>query len=101
MRPRYFSIIVASLIWFVSPSTELRAELKLPSFFSNQMVLQRDKPVSIWGWADANTQVDVAFKGNAVSTKANGDGRWQVTLPAMKASDQGRKHGHRKWKGQN
>jgi sialate O-acetylesterase len=91
MRPHYFSIIVASLLWFVSPSTELRAELKLPSFFSNQMVLQRDKPVSIWGWADANTQVDVAFRGNAVSTKANGVGRWQVTLPAMKASEQGRK----------
>ena len=89
MRPRHLSIIAASLIWFILPSTELLAELKLPSFFNHQMVLQRNKPVSIWGWADANTQVDVAFKGNAVSTKANGDGRWQVTLPAMKASDQG------------
>lgn len=89
MRPRHFPIIAASLIWLILPSTELLAELKLPSFFSNQMVLQREKPVSIWGWADANSQVDVAFNGNAVSARTNADGTWQVTLPAMKASDQG------------
>ena len=89
MRPRHLSIITVCLIWFISPSTELLAELKLPSFFSNQMVLQRDKPVSIWGWADANTQVDVAFNGNTVSTKSNDDGSWRLALPAMKANGQG------------
>ena len=89
MRPHHFLTIIATLIWFTLPSAELLAELKLPSFFSNQMVLQRDKPVSIWGWADANTQVDVAFNGNTVSTKSTDEGNWKITLPAMKASRQG------------
>ncbi|MCP4097120.1 MAG: 9-O-acetylesterase, partial [Planctomycetaceae bacterium] len=89
MRPRHLSIITVCFIWFISPSTELLAELKLPSFFSNQMVLQRDKPVSIWGWADANTQVDVAFNGNSVSTNSSDDGNWRLTLPAMQANEQG------------
>ncbi len=49
MRPHHFLTIIATLIWFTLPSAELLAELKLPSFFSNQMVLQRDKPVSYLG----------------------------------------------------
>lgn len=28
----------------------LRAEIKLPRFFSDNMVLQRDKPIKVWGW---------------------------------------------------
>lgn len=89
MRPHHFFTIIATLIWFTLPSTQLLADLKLPSFFSNQMVLQRGKPVSIWGWADANTQVDIAFNGNTVSTKSTDEGNWKITLPAMKASRKG------------
>ena len=89
MRLHQLSVITACLICFLSPNTELLAELKLPSFFSNQMVLQRNKPVSIWGWAEANTQVDVVFHGNTVSTKSNENGDWRITLPAMKANGRG------------
>jgi len=39
------------------------AELQLAPVFSDHMVLQRDKPVKVWGWADAGATVTVVFAG--------------------------------------
>jgi sialate O-acetylesterase len=63
-----------------------RAEVKLPSVVGDHMVLQRDKPLPIWGWADPSEEVTVEFGGSKVSTKADNKGNWKVTLPAMKAN---------------
>ena len=65
------------------------SKLKLPSFFSNNMVLQRDKPISIWGWAKANTKVDVVFLGNTSTATSDPAGKWKVKLPALAAHDKG------------
>ncbi len=63
------------------------APLKLHSIFASHMVLQRNKPIVIWGWADAGDQIVVNF-GNeqAKSTAAGNKGRWEVTFPAREAS---------------
>ena len=37
------------------------AQLRLPAFFGDHMVLQRDVPVKVWGEADANARIDVEF----------------------------------------
>jgi len=50
------------------------------------MVLQRDKPMTIWGWADSDEKVTVSFAGQTVATTAGGDRSWQVTLEAMPAN---------------
>jgi sialate O-acetylesterase len=63
-----------------------RAEIKLPSVLGDHMVLQRDKPLPIWGWADPSEEVTVEFGSSKVSTKADDKGNWKVTLPAMKAN---------------
>ena len=60
--------------------------LNLPRIFSDNMVLQRDLPVKVWGWADAGQQVEVAFAGQKKTAQADPAGRWMVTLEAMKAS---------------
>lgn len=62
------------------------ATVRLPRFVADHMVLQRDAPVPLWGWADAGETVMVTFKGQQYPAKpAPGTGRWQVSLPAQKA----------------
>jgi sialate O-acetylesterase len=62
------------------------ADLKLPSIFSNHMVLQCAKAVPVWGWAEAGEQIVVEFAGQTQSTTANADGKWMVKLDALEAS---------------
>ena len=63
----------------------LNAKIILPRIFSNNMVLQRDIPVTIWGWADAGEKITVAFKGNTYINQADSSGNWQITLPETSA----------------
>jgi sialate O-acetylesterase len=62
------------------------AELRLPAIFGDNMVLQRDKPVSIWGWSDQDVEVTVKFAGQTNSTRSDASGRWFVKLRKLKAS---------------
>jgi len=66
------------------------AELKLPSIFSDHMVLQSGKAVPVWGWADAGERVAVEFAGQSKSTTANADGKWTVKLDPLAASGESR-----------
>jgi sialate O-acetylesterase len=61
------------------------AEVRMPQIFSDHMVLQREMPVRVWGWADAGEQVQVTFAGQQVKTVTGADGRWQITLKKMRA----------------
>lgn len=60
------------------------AEVRLSKAFSSNMVLQRNKPIIIWGWADAKESVTVSFEKSTIKTKPDGKGQWRITLPAMK-----------------
>ncbi len=62
------------------------ADLRVGSPFSDHMVLQREKPVAVWGWADAGEEVTVSFAGSAKAVSAGADGRWLVHLAPLKAS---------------
>ncbi|MGE4488368.1 MAG: sialate O-acetylesterase [Kiritimatiellales bacterium] len=64
------------------------AQLTLPTVFTDHMVLQREKPVPIWGTTDPNTAVTVEFAGQKKSTTAATDGKWRVDLEPMKASSE-------------
>jgi len=59
------------------------ANVHLPKLFTNNMVLQRDKPVRIWGWAGAGENITVVFNGQSLKTKAGKDSNWQVVLSPM------------------
>lgn len=61
------------------------AKVRLPRLVSDGMVLQRDVPLKVWGWADAGEQVQVAFRGVELQTTTDGEGRWMVELPAQEA----------------
>jgi sialate O-acetylesterase len=62
------------------------AGLKMPAIFGDHAVLQRDKPVPVWGCADPDAKVTVAFAGQEKSATADKDGKWRVTLDPLAAS---------------
>lgn len=63
-----------------------QAALTTGPLFTDNMVLQRDKPVVVWGTADAGESVTVEFAGQQQTARTNGAGEWQVTLDPMRAS---------------
>lgn len=65
------------------------AAVELPSIFTDNMVLQRDRAVPVWGTGRAGEAVSVQFAGQTVSTTAGKDGRWQVKLAPLAASSDG------------
>lgn len=62
------------------------AELTVSKLFGDGMVLQRDKPVNVWGWAEPGEKVALSFAGQNVEAKADDGGKWVATLKPMKAS---------------
>jgi len=60
--------------------------LCVSNVFQTNMVLQRNKPVTIWGWADSGETVTVSFAGQTAETAAKADRSWKVTLEAMAAN---------------
>ena len=63
----------------------VNAEIKLPRLISNRMVLQRESPVKVWGWASPREVIVVKLQGQSYKTKADKKGNWQIELPAQEA----------------
>jgi len=83
IRSRGLMLVVAVCLGFVA---QTQAEVKVPSIFSNHMVLQRDKPIAVWGWDAAGTEVTVTLGETKATAKADDKGNWKVSLPAQKAN---------------
>lgn len=66
-----------------------RAEVKLPAVFGSHMVLQRDLPVPVWGWAAPGEAVKVTFRDQTQSATAGDDGKWSVKLTALSVGEPG------------
>ncbi len=60
------------------------------NLFQSNMVVQRDKPIRLWGWAAPGEKVTVSFGGKTQSSTAAADRSWKVELPAMPASSEPR-----------
>lgn len=61
------------------------AEVRLPRIFSSHMVLQRGKPLVIWGWSAANEAITVSLGDESHRVTANDRGEWKVTLAARQS----------------
>lgn len=59
--------------------------LCVSNVFQSGMVLQRDKPVAVWGWADPGETVEVSFGGRSASAVAADDRSWKAVLEPMPA----------------
>jgi sialate O-acetylesterase len=67
-------------------SPTLTAAVTLPSVLNSHMVLQRDQPVPLWGWATPGEKVSVSFAGQTKDVTADAEGTWKVSLDAMPAN---------------
>jgi len=78
--------VLCLLSTFTLPSIAAE-QLKVHGIFRSNMVLQRDKPITIWGWAPGGSDVTVKFGQKTQKGKAAGDkGRWEVTFEAQAAN---------------
>ncbi len=64
--------------------------LSLPRIYSDNMVIQRDKPFVVKGLANAGDEISVSLDKQKIKTEAGDDGRWEVTFDALKVD--GKKH---------
>jgi sialate O-acetylesterase len=83
LRPATCFRIATCCALFISVAAFAPAAVKLPAVIGSNMVLQRDQPLPIWGWADKGEEVTVTIAGQEVSAKAGDDGRWKVTLAKL------------------
>jgi sialate O-acetylesterase len=72
-------------IWFLGFTMVLHAQIQLPHFFADHMVLQREMPIPIWGTAPALSKVTVKFNKQKISTTTDANGIWMVKMKAEKA----------------
>ncbi len=82
MMKRTFTHLVIMLAFLALNSLPVKAEVKLPSIFSDNMVLQQQTNAAIWGTASANSTVTVKTSWNkrSYSTRAGADGRWKLNV---------------------
>lgn len=84
-------IRLLAFLWSLALATSLSAaDLKLAALFSDHMVLQREKAVPVWGWADPGEKVTVTFGGQTKTATADSSGKWLVRLDPMPASAESR-----------
>jgi sialate O-acetylesterase len=87
MKKQLYRITLASLFIVVLCSVAM-SQLRLPFIIGSNMVLQRDKPVPVWGYGVAGEQVTVQFKGQHKTALADASGKWQLFLDPLPASAQ-------------
>jgi sialate O-acetylesterase len=78
-------ILILVLSMFSVITFSAKAQIRLPKFFSDNMVLQRNVNIPVWGWASANEKIAVQFNKQTKTTKADKTGKWTVRLDAENA----------------
>jgi len=77
-------LLFASAAFAALPAT---ADVRLPKIFTDNMMLQRDQPVRVWGWADAGEAVSVTLAEKSATAKTGEAGLWTVEMPALKTGE--------------
>ncbi|MEQ9410082.1 MAG: sialate O-acetylesterase [Fuerstiella sp.] len=81
----WFSLL--SIACLLTPGSA-SADVRLPGFYTDHMVLQQQMPIRLRGWADAGEAVTVTLADHSAKAVTGEDGTWQVELPAMQAGYQ-------------
>ncbi len=77
------AVILAKTVY--STITGDYSGLQMPNVFANDMVLQRNKPISFFGTANANEEVIIIFNHQIKKTKTDADGQWKIIFNALPA----------------
>ena len=60
-------------------------EVKMPKIFNNHMVLQRNRPITLWGWGTPLELISIQFGTKINQVKVDENGEWILDLPPMSA----------------
>ena len=90
LRIAILTIMITPLLLGATAGQRLQAAEPQPTFrmaniFTDHMVLQRDQPLPIWGWAAPGRAVTVEVGPHSARTRANAEGRWRLTLPPLES----------------
>lgn len=82
-RIKAFLLLCAAIL----PASVLNAKVTLPPFFSDNMVLQQQSQVALWGWADEGKRVTVkpSWTNDSYTAKVSRKGRWEMRIPTPQA----------------
>jgi sialate O-acetylesterase len=87
MSPIYMKLFIKLPVFLclLLFSASVYSQLRVPGYFSDHMVLQREQQVNIWGWTAIGAAVTLTFNDKNYKAAAKADGTWSVNLPATKA----------------
>lgn len=76
-----------SLAAFLTFGLMAEAEVKMPAFFGDNMVMQQNTDANMWGTAKASSTVTVTpgWTSEVYKTKAGKDGKWKISIPTPAA----------------
>ena len=83
MSVGYGRFVAVAGLAFLFATLSAEAEIQMPTVFGDSMVIQRDHPIHVWGWADVGGPVTVTIDDHSATVEVDPDGRFDVTLPAM------------------
>ena len=76
----FFNRLTLVTVWLLG-LLPCAASVRLPAILGDQMVLQRDIDLNIWGWAAKGEKITLRFRGAYYYTEAGRDGKWSVHIP--------------------
>jgi sialate O-acetylesterase len=77
--------LIGFLTMFVSSAVFAQNDIQLPYFFGDNMVLQCQKPIKIWGTAVSRKAFEIQFRGERKKVKPNALGRWEAVFKPAEA----------------
>lgn len=77
---KYASILASAILCI-----QAAAAVRLPSVLCDGMVIQRNEPICIWGWADRYERFGLCWQNACYPVAADEDGKWEIILPAAEA----------------
>jgi sialate O-acetylesterase len=80
---RRFLIALCSILF----SIQVYADISLPNFFSDHMVLQQNQSILLFGKANPDEIIEGLFKNETIQTVASSDGTWAITFKSAKAGE--------------
>ncbi|MBN2582158.1 MAG: hypothetical protein JXL80_03755 [Planctomycetes bacterium] len=90
MTLRHAVLAAAIVAGITTAATAADGQLRMARIFQDNMVLQREMPVPVWGWAAPGATVEVSFAGQKEEVRTDEQGRWKAVLEPMAASREGR-----------
>ena len=77
--------LAACVFWILPTSGFSQSSSLLNTVFGDHAVLQRGKPISLWGKAAPGEEITVSLAGDEATVTADSEGKWSVSLPPMEA----------------